>query len=249
MRMYLPPREPILELQPQIIHTVNYDNPSEIPGAISTLFSGITLPQNFGTPTDFWRFFEEKYGIHYLLPEYTIYTSTPPWQMENHYQPSNPKINGALTSIFLSNDAKYNRLLSSLNNKYDVLAPYNIQEEHSTGEKISKQTMDNKQRTDNDYETSMDSTSLQQTGQTQIGSHADELYYENNVKTSFAGNDFEDGSTSTKHTKDSRVGNIGNHSFAELIEKEVKLARYNLWDIVCNDIIDMICYKIFATSC
>jgi hypothetical protein len=247
--MYLPPREPILELQPQLVHTVNYDNPSEVPGAINTLFTGITLPTNFGSPTDFWAFLENKYGMHFLLPEYTIYTNTPPWQMQNHYQPSNPKINFALSSIFLANDAKYTRLLSSINEKYDVLAPYNIQEEHSTGEKVSDYYTDYKQRTNNEYETSMDSTSLQQTGQSTLGSHKDVFSYENNKKTTFAGNDFEDGSTSTQHTKDSRVGNIGNHSFAELIEKEIKLARYNLWDIVSNDIIDMICYKIFATSC
>ena len=248
MRMYLPPREPILELQPQIIHTVNYDNPSEIPGAISTLFYGITLPQNFGTPTDFWRFFEEKYGIHYILPEYTIYTA-PPWEMQNHYQPSNSRINGALNSVFLANDAKYNRLLSSLNNKYDVLAPYNIQEEHSTGSKVSNYNTDYKQRTDESFETSMDNTTQQPSAKEVLGSHKDVFSHDNNVSTTFNGSTFEDNSTSTEHTKDSRIGNIGNHSFAELIEKEIRLTRYNLWDIVCNDIIDMICYKIFATSC
>ena len=169
--------------------------------------------------------------------------------MQNHYQPSNPKINGALTSIFLANDAKYNRLLSSLNNKYDVLAPYNIQEEHSTGSKISNYNTDYKQRTDESFETSMDSTTQQPSAKEVIGSHKDVFSHDNNVSTTFNGSTFEDNSTSTEHTKDSRVGNIGNHSFAELIEKEIRLTRYNLWDIVCNDIIDMICYKIFVTSC
>lgn len=247
--MYLPKPEPILELQPQVIHTVNFDNPSEVPTAIGVLFNGITLPSSFGSSTEFWRFFEQKYGIHYLLPEYTIYTSTPPWLMENHYQPSNVKINEALTSIFLANDSKYSRLIASLNSKYSVLEPYNIHEEHSTGLKQSKRTDGFAQRTDSSYETSMDSTTQQPTSQFTSGLHNDTVSYENNVSTEFNGTAFEPQSTSTEHTKDSRIGNIGNHSFAELIEKEIKLTRYNLWDLVCNDIIDMICYKIFATSC
>lgn len=247
--MYRPPREPILELQPQIIHTVNYDNPAEVPGAINTLFNGITLDEHFGSPTAFWQYFELKYGLHFLLPEYTIYTNVPPCEMENHYQPSNTKINYALSSIFLSNDAKYSRLLDSINQKYDVLAPYNIQEEHSTGYKQSDRYEDYKQRTDTGYETSMDSTTQQPISQFTAGGHKDEFSFKNDKSTSFNDNEFEPNSSSTEHSKDSRIGNIGNHSFAELIEKEIKLARINLWDMVCNDIIEMICYKVFATSC
>ena len=34
----------------------------------------------------------------------------------------------------------------------------------------------------------------------------------------------------------------------ELIEKELKLARYNLWDIISHDLLDNICLKYFMSG-
>ena len=40
-------------------------------------------------------------------------------------------------------------------------------------------------------------------------------------------------------------GNIGNHSFSELMEKERKTAKFSLIEEIANDIISATCYKIF----
>ena len=40
-------------------------------------------------------------------------------------------------------------------------------------------------------------------------------------------------------------GNIGNHSFSELMEKERKTANFALIDEIAKDIINVTCYKIF----
>ena len=53
------------------------------------------------------------------------------------------------------------------------------------------------------------------------------------------------GLTSSMKRKSKLSGNIGNHSFSELMEKERKTANFTLLDEIAKDIINVTCYKIF----
>lgn len=240
--------EPEIFLLPKLSACINFENTSEVPTSIATLFNSITLPTGFGDTTEFWRFLQNQYGEHRIMWNYTVQYPTPTYRVAP-YNPDLVRINKGLLSVFNANDIKYKRLISSLNADYEPLKPYNIQEEHSVGEKISKTFMKYAQHEDINKESSMDSSTLQQASSTNYATHTDETYHEDNKSTTFGpnGDTFEPNSSQTSHSKDSRVGNIGNHSFAELIEKEIKLTRNVFWDMVAKDITDMVCLKIFAS--
>lgn len=238
--------EPEIFMLPKLSDCINFENTSEVPTSIATLFNSITLPTGFGDTTEFWRFLQNQYGEHRIMWNYTVQYPTPVYRVAP-YNPDLTRINKALLSVFNASNIKYTRLIASLNATYDPLKPYNIEEEHSTGQKSSKTTMGYASRTDTTAESSMDSTALNNTMQTVNGSHNDTIDRSHDVSTTFDGDTFESGSDETSHSKDSRVGNIGNHSFAELIEKEIKLTRFTFWDMVAKDITDMVCLKIFAS--
>lgn len=238
--------QPILELQPKIIDVVPWYDPLEATNILQSIFYNISLPTGL-TSNDIWSFLSNKYGEHYLLPEVTDYNNT--FDDTNIYCFSSSELNRYLTNVFITNDSKYKRLLESLNKKYDVLAPYNIKEEHSLGEANSKVNSHSDTHEDINKESAMDDTTLVQKTSTYYPSYTDYVEGAHDRSVTFQGNSFETNMDSISHKKDIREGNIGNHSFAELIEKEIKLARYNLFDIISQDIVDVIAYKIFATSC
>lgn len=192
-------------------------------------------------------FLRNKYGEYFLLPDVTDYSNT--FDGTHIYCPDISKLKTFMKSIFVTNDSKYQRLLDSLNKKYDVLAPYKIEEEHSLGEANAKLNSHSDTHEDINKESAMDDTTLVQKTSTYYPSYTDYVEGAHDRSVNFKGNSFETNMDSISHKKDIREGNIGNHSYAELIEKEIKLARYNLYDIIANDIIDMIAYQIFATSC
>ena len=68
--------------------------------------------------------------------------------------------------------------------------------------------------------------------------------YKNNISETFQNESFS-GLTSSIKRKSKLSGNIGNHSFSELMEKERKTANFALIDEIAKDIIDVTCYKIF----
>lgn len=238
--------EPDVLWLPKLSDCVNFENPAEVPVSINTLFNSITTPDGFGDKTTFWRYLQQKFGEHRLLWQYTVQYPTPTFRVRR-YNPDNVRVNSALISLFAANDMKYKRLLSSLNTKYNVLAPYNIEEEHSEGSKSSLTTMTYGERTANEKETSNDDLTAKLKGQSVVETYDDTIDRSHDqsipYKDGSLGEDFDEAS----HKKDSRIGNIGNHSFAELIEKEVELSRINFWDIVCKDITDMVCLKMFMS--
>lgn len=197
---------------------------------------------DWGNVTDFWKFLITRYGHYRIMQQYT--------EEVNDELICDPLDFNVFTHpVLVANREKYNRLAASLKKNYDVLSPYNIEEEHSIGEKHSKATTHYGTHEDKNKESSMDNTTLYDKSSTYFDTHEDYVEREHNQSTTFAGNSFEPNSDDTSHSKDSRVGNIGNHSYAELIEKEIKLARYNFWDIIAKDILDNGCLKIFYTSC
>lgn len=239
-------QQPILELQPKIIDVVPWYDPMEATNILQSIFYNITLPTGL-TSTDIWSFLCDKYGEHYLLPELTDYNNT--FDGTDVYCFKFSELNRYLTNVFVTNDSKYQRLLDSLNKKYDVLSPYKINEEHSYGEANAKVKTHYANHQDVNKESAMDDTTLVQKTATDYAEHTDDVVAEHDRSVNFQGNSFETNMDSISHKKDIREGNIGNHSYAELIEKEIKLARYNLYDIISQDIVDVIAYKIFATSC
>ena len=197
---------------------------------------------DWGTRVEFWSFLITRYGHYRIIQQYTE-------EVNGQLICDEMDFNAFTRPILLANHEKYDRLAASLKKKYDVLAPYNIEEEHSTGEASAKLSTTYAEHTDTEKESSMDSSTPVMTGQTVYGNHTDSVDREHDRSITFKGNAFESNMDETSHTKDLRVGNIGNHSFAELIEKEIKLARYNFWDIIAHDILDNGCLKIFYTSC
>ena len=197
---------------------------------------------DWGNTYDFWMYLISRYGHYRIMQQFTE-------EQNGSLICDNVDFNTFAKPVFDSNYEKYNRLANALKTTYDVLKPYNIQEEHSTGDKHSKATTHYDTHEDKNKESSMDNTTLYDASSTYFDTHDDYVEREHNQSTTFAGNSFEPNSDDTSHSMDSRVGNIGNHSYAELIEKEIKLARYNFWDIIAKDILDNGCLKIFYTSC
>lgn len=229
---------------PKLLDCVDFENPAEITTSINTLFNSITLPTDFGDKTDFWLYLQNQYGEHRVMWRYTVQYPTPVHRVRR-YNPDLTRLNKALYSIFVANDIKYKRLIASLNADYEPLKPYHIEEEHSEGTKYSKIFNKNANHEDTAKESAFDDLTLNPSSSINYAEHTDEVYHENNVSVNFDGNSFESNQSEATHKKDSRVGNIGNHSYAELIEKEIKLSRNMFWDIVCKDITDMVCLKMF----
>ncbi len=195
---------------------------------------------DWGDRVDFWKYFITHYGHYRIMYDYCEEVNDT--LVCDHFG-----FNKGAYPVLLANHEKYDRLAKSLKTNYDVLSPYNIQEEHSTGNKTSKTTMHYGQHEDVNKESSMDNTTLYDSTSTNYAMHDDTVDREHNQSTTFKGDTFEPNSDETSHTKDSRIGNIGNHSFSELIEKEITLARYNLWDIISHDLLDNICLKFFMS--
>ena len=197
---------------------------------------------DWGNVTDFWKFLITRYGHYRIMQQYT--------EEVNDELICDPLDFNVFTHpVLVANREKYNRLAKSIKTDYDVLKPYNIEEEHSSGADYSMLSTTYAEHTDTEKESSMDSSTPVNTGQTVYGTHTDEVSHEHDRSVRFKGNVWDSGMSEIEHKADSRVGNIGNHSYAELIEKEIKLARFNFWDIIAKDILDNGCLKIFYTSC
>lgn len=240
--------EPDIHWLPKLSDVINFDIPAEVAEGIPLLFTGVTVPTGIDT-TSFWRYLQNQYGEHRLLWEYTLQDQSPSSAhgLPVRYLPRIPRITNALISIFDANNPKYIRLLNSLNKTYDPLEPYNVFSEDSSGAEHAKLSTTYGQHTDTNKETSMDSTTQQPSSETTVGSHTDDVVGEHNMSVTFEaetlGSTFDD----ISHAKGRRKGNLGNMSYADLIDKEVKLSVNNLYDIISRDITDMICYKIFAS--
>lgn len=195
---------------------------------------------SWGNRTDFWKYFITHYGHYRILRQYCE-------EVNDELICDHLDFNVGAYPVLIANQEKYNRLALSLKTTYDVLKPYNIEEEHSSGSDSSKLSTTYAEHTDTEKESSMDSSTPVNTGQTVYGNHTDTVDRDHDRSVTFNGSAFESGMAEIEHSKDSRIGNIGNHSYAELIEKEIKLARYNLWDIISRDLLDNICLKIFMS--
>lgn len=153
----------------------------------------------------------------------------------------------AVENLFLANEFKYLHLLGTVTNDYDPLDPYHITEEHAVGKKQSDNTVTpSGTQTTNEYETSFDNLNPKLTGksETEFNNFETTNSFSNNVSESFKDVNMTDLTSSEKKFV-SRVGNIGNHALTDLIDKERKSVMFTLWDVICDDIVDLTCYKIF----
>lgn len=219
---------------------MNQGSQTAIDAEIAFALNGNWDTDKFGNRTDFWKFFINRYGHYRIMKQFT--------EEDNGYLVCDHiDFNKGAYPVLIANHDKYVRLADALQTQYDVLAPYNVFEENSYGEKHSKLSTTYGQHTDTGYETSMDSTAQQPSSQMTMGSHTDDVVHENNVGVNFEDNAFESSMSNVSHSKNRKKGNFGNLTYADLIEKEVKLARINFWDIICKDLLDNICLKYFAT--
>jgi hypothetical protein len=235
--IYLPFVKDVVDMtQPQVM--IDADIQFALNGQGGTTWNST----DWGSATEFWKFLISRYGHYRIMQQYT--------EEVNDQLICDPLDFNVFTHpILVANREKYNRLAGALKTSYDVLKPYNIQEEHSSAGDTGKLSTTYASHTDTDSESSMDSAALINKNSTSYGAHTDTVDYTHDRSVDFNGTSFESNRDHIEHSKDSRIGNIGNHSYAELIEKEIKLARYNFWDIIAKDILDNGCLKIFYTSC
>lgn len=233
--IYLPFLQNVVDMtQPQL--TVDADIQLALNGQGGTIWNGT----DWGNQSDFWKYFITHYGHYRIMYDYT--------ENSNDTLICDPlDFNKGAHPVLVANREKYNRLAKSLKKDYDVLAPYNIEEEHSSGADYSKLSTTYGQHVVTDGESSMDSAALINKTQSTSGSHTDDVTHEHDRMVHFKGQEWDSGMSEIEHKADSRVGNIGNHSFSELIEKELKLARYNLWEVISHDLLDNICLKFFMS--
>lgn len=233
--IYLPFVQNVIDMtQPQL--TVDAEIQLALNGQGGTIWNGT----DWGNQTDFWKYFITHYGHYRIMYDYT--------ENSNGILICDPlDFNKGAHPVLVANHEKYDRLAKSLKKDYNVLAPYNIEEEHSSGADYSKLSTTYAQHIDTDAESSMDSSALINKNQTTYGAHTDDVSHEHDRSVHFKGNVWDSGMSEIEHKADNRIGNIGNHSFSELIEKELKLARYNLWEIISHDLLDNICLKYFMS--
>ena len=229
--IYLPFVKDVIDMsQPQLI----------VDAEITFALDGQWQTSSWGNKTDFWKYFITHYGHYRILRQYCE-------EVNDELICDHIDFNVGAYPVLIANREKYDRLANSLKAKYNVLEPYNIHEEHSFAGDSSKTNQHYDTHTDTNYESSMDDTNSKESGKTTFGSHTDYVDREHTVGVTFEDNAFESNRADIEHSKDARIGNIGNHSYAELIEKEIKLARYNLWDIISRDLLDNICLKFFMS--
>lgn len=240
--------EPDIHWLAKLSDVINFEIPAEVAEGIPLLFSGVTVPAGIDKES-LWRYIQMQYGEHRLLWDYNLQNNglSPAHGHPYRYLPRIPKITQALIAIFDANQEKYKRLLNSLNISYDPLQPYNIMTEEASGNKGALVTSVIGSHTDTQKETSMDSTTQQPANETVVGSHTDTVVGEHNMSIQFEGQDYLSGMDNVAGLKNRRKGNLGNLSYQDLIEKEVKIGIYSLYDIIAKDITDMICYKLFAS--
>lgn len=226
---------------PFLRDTIDMSQPQQIIDAeVAFALDGNWDTQNWGNRSDFWKYLVNRYGDYRIMKQFTENSN-------GILICDNLDFNKGAYPVLISNHDKYERLANALNKNYDVLEPYNIFEENARAEKNSKLSTTYGMHTDTNGESSMDSAALINATQTQFGSHTDDVVYENNVSVNFENEAFESGMSAVSHMKNRRKGNLGNMAYADLIEKEIKLARFNFWDIICKDLIDNICLKFFES--
>ena len=186
---------------------------------------------DYGTPQEIWGFLITNYGTHVPMVCYQ----------------SEPQFKHICEIVFCTYEYKYKRLKETLR-EYDPSKPYLIEEERYMGEKRSGETSTpSGKQVNTNKGTTYDNTGelkLKEENEVSYEGYKVESEYKNNVSDTFAEETF-NGLTSSMKRKSKLSGNIGNHSFSELMEKERKTAKFSLIDEIAKDIINVTCYKIF----
>lgn len=186
---------------------------------------------DYGTPQEIWGLLVTKYGTHVPMVCYQ----------------SGPQFKHICEIVFCTFEYKYKRLKETLR-EYDPSKPYLIEEERYMGEKRSGETSTpSGKQVNTNKGTTYDNTGdlkLKEENEVSYEGYKVESEYKNNVSETFKDETF-NGLTSSMKRKSKLSGNIGNHSFSELMEKERKTANFTLLDEIAKDIINVTCYKIF----
>lgn len=218
---------------------LNHTTQQIIDAEVSFALNGNWNSTDWGNRTDFWYYLVTHYGHYRIMKQYTE-------EQNGILICDHLDFNKGAYPVLIKNHAKYDRLASSLEKEYDPLKPYNILTDEASASKNAKMNQNYAQHTDSMYETSMDSTTQQPTGQVTTGQHTDTTYSDNDVSIAFEGDTFSSMGT-VAGLKNRKSGNLGNLSYADLIDKEVQVAKYSLWDIIAKDLLDNICLKIFES--
>ena len=186
---------------------------------------------DYGTPQEIWGFLVTNYGTHVPMSCYQ----------------TGAQFKYICEIIFYTYEYKYKRLKETLG-EYDPTKPYLMEEERYVGEKRSGETSTpSGKQVNTNKGTTYDNTGelkLKEENEINYVGYKVESEYKNNVSDTFEDESF-NGLTSSLKRKSKLSGNIGNHSFSELMNKERNTAKFSLIDEIAKDIINVTCYKIF----
>ena len=186
---------------------------------------------DYGTPQEIWGFLVTNYGTHVPMACYQ----------------TGAQFKYICEIIFYTYEYKYKRLKETLR-EYDPTKPYLMEEERYIGEKRSGETSTpSGKQVNTNKGTTYDNTGelkLKEENEINYVGYKVESEYKNNVSEAFEDETFY-GLTSSLKRKSKLSGNIGNHSFSELMNKERNTAKFSLIKEIAKDIINVTCYKIF----
>lgn len=240
LKPHLPNDEIPFVFLPFVRDTINLSQSQiVVEGLINLALDGWNTT-DWGLRTDFWKYLVTHYGHYRVMKQFT--------ELHDGYLICDEQdFNAFAKPVFASNYAKYTRLAKSLESTYDPLRPYDVMAEESSGSKNAKLSTTYATHSDTNYETSMDSTTQQPAGKIEYGNHTDDVQSENNLAIDFEGNAYLSNMGTVAGMKNHKYGNLGNLTYADIIDKEAKLAKYSLWDIIAKDILDNGCLKIFES--
>ena len=186
---------------------------------------------DYGTPQEIWGFLVTNYGTHVPMSCYQ----------------KGEQFKYICEIIFYTYEYKYKRLKETLK-EYNPTKPYLMEEERYVGEKKSGETYTpSGTQVNTNKGTTYDNTvdlKVKEVNEVNYKGYKLENEYKNNVSETFEDENF-NGLTSSIKRKSKLSGNIGNHSFSELMNKERNTAKFSLIDEIAKDIISVTCYKIF----
>lgn len=154
-----------------------------------------------------------------------------------------------IRNCFEVNRYKYEKLKLTATTSYDIFSPYNITQQIASGDAMSKSNSIQGNTSASQFETSIEDLSPKLTNQATTDSVTDSAYYDNDQSLQFKDDRVTanlNNKTSTHEEYHSRKGNIGNHTYADIIGKERNIALFSLYDIIAVDFIDATCFKIFS---
>lgn len=194
----------------------------------------------YGNYNFFWNYMCQKYSERTLLPRFNDLNIG----IDGFYGSLSTDINLELRLFFIANKERFNHMLKTTE-PYEMFDPYHIREEHLIGGRIANTTNTIGGSTTTHNETSMDNLTAKEAYNDATTSRTDTSSSANNLSEKHEElNQSLSNNATISHTLDTRIGNIGNHIYADIINKERAVGNFVLWDYIAKEVADKLTYRI-----